>query len=144
MPQARSGLQPGRPPVKPRRPARTSPERKARDLLVVRSGGWCEVCGNAPAREYQHRVGRAHCSGQPREWDVRNALHVCGRGNYAGCHGDIHQNPAWAMERGWMVASWRDEATVPCLRRGEWVWLTPGGGVVPLSQDELAGLGGAA
>ncbi|MGE0300918.1 MAG: hypothetical protein AB7R99_29945, partial [Pseudonocardia sp.] len=89
----------------------TPAERRARQLVTARSGGVCEVCGVAPAREFQHRKARVHGGA----WSADNGLHVCGHGNVTGCHGLIHQHPALAYDRdrGWSVQSGHDPATTP-------------------------------
>lgn len=142
-PLARNRELKSRGPIKPRRPRVTSAERAARDLLRVRSGGWCEMCGNAPAKEYQHRKPKARGS-KAQLWDITNALHVCGHGNAWGCHGLLHTEPLWAVARGYTIeGEMAVPGGVPCLRRGEWVWLTPGGGVEPLTVQELDEMGAA-
>lgn len=87
----------------------------------------CEVCGEVPPTEYQHRKAKAHCPPAER-WAVSNGLAVCGYGNYSGCHGErIHQQPAVAYPNGWSVRSGQDPMTVPVLRRGVWVLLDDDG-----------------
>lgn len=136
----RSTLKPGRPPVKPRKlPSVTAAETEGRAVVKVRSGGVCEIwmCGGTRAVDWSHRVRR----GQQGSWSPVNGLAACRE-----CHSTITTHP-WACDaerKGWVLRSFQDPARVPCLRRGEWVWLTPGGGVEPLSGDELVALGGVA
>jgi hypothetical protein len=118
-------------PVKARREPAGGQEQQARLIVHGRAGGRCEICREAWATNYQHRKGKAHCS--PAElWDPANGLAVCGQGNYSGCHGRLHQNPAEAYGNGWSVRSGHDPAEQPVLRRGEWVWLRPDGTVEPV------------
>jgi hypothetical protein len=131
----RSELKSGRPPVKPRRPQQTNAERVARHVVRARSGGTCEAACSAPATDWHHRRNRS----QGGAWSAPNGMHLCREH-----HGWVTDHPVDGRALGWAVRSHEDPLSVPCLRRGEWVWLTPGGGVIPLSQDELAGLGGAA
>lgn len=126
-------------PVKPRKTpgAKTTTEQSARLIVWGRAGGRCEICTEAWATNYQHRKGKAHCTAAEL-WDPVNGLAVCGQGNYSGCHGYLHQNPATAYASGWSVRSGHDPARQPVLRRGEWVWLRPDGTV------ESVRVGGAA
>lgn len=139
-PLQRSNLKPGRPPIKPRKlPSVTAAETAGRAVVKVRSGGVCEIwmCGGARAKDWSHRVRR----GQQGSWSPVNGLAACRE-----CHSTITTHP-WACDaerKGWALRSFQDPARVPCLRRGEWVWLTPGGGVEALTATELQQMGGAA
>lgn len=100
----------------------------------------CEVCGEVPPTNYQHRKAKAHCTAAER-WAPSNGLAVCGNGNVSGCHGErIHQQPSVAYLTGWSVRSCHDPMVVPVLRRGEWVLLDNEGGFEPV--DDVAGLSG--
>lgn len=134
-PLARSALPAGRPPIKPKRRPVTNAERTAREVVRLRSGGTCEAVCSAPASDWHHRRNRS----QAGEWSAPNGMHLC-----RGHHGWVTDHPAEGRRLGWAVRSHEDPARVPCLRRGEWVWLLPGGGVEPLSAAEVAQLGGAA
>jgi hypothetical protein len=95
-------------------------------VVRARSLGICEVCGRAPATNFQHRQGKA----QQGAWSAENGLDVCGMGNVSGCHGAIHQNPAIAYERGWSVRSTSDPTTTPVwLASGGWHYLRADGSV---------------
>lgn len=101
----------------------------------------CEVCGERPPTEYQHRKAKAHCSKKDplvELWAPSNGLAVCGHGNYAGCHGErIHQQPTQAYANGWSVLSGQDPRKVRVLRRGEWVRFDDRGEMTPApDQDE--------
>lgn len=66
---------------------RTGPMPKHHPEMVRdRSGGMCERCLVRPATEIHHRRylsrGGKH--------NVANLLHLCGHGNYDGCHGEAH------------------------------------------------------
>ena len=86
-----------RSPFKSKRPTVTAEERNTKKIVKARSGGICEVCGRAEAVQMHHRrkAGRV--------WSPANVLHVCGLGNYSGCHGHIEQNPTAAKEQGWWL-----------------------------------------
>ena len=72
----------------------------AKKVVRARSGGRCEArtpwC-EGRATQVHHIHGR-------NDNDPDMLLHVCGLGNASGCHGYIHQNPAIAYERGWLVS----------------------------------------
>lgn len=123
-----------KPMVAKRQPV-TAEERHARKVVRARSGGMCEVCGRAPATNFQHRQGKA----QMGAWTVVNGLDVCGMGNVSGCHGAIHQSPALAYERGWSVRSTHDPAEVAVWLAGRgWSYLRPDGSVAPVSEGRVA------
>lgn len=138
-PLARSALSPGRPPVKPRKlPTVTAAETAGRAAVRARSGGVCEIwmCGGARAHDWSHRVRR----GQGGSWSPANGLDAC-----RDCHSTITTHP-WTCDaeaKGWALRSTAVPERTPCLRRGEWVWLLPSGGVEPLSAAELVMFGGA-
>lgn len=119
-------------------------EERARAIVKARASvdgtPVCEVCGVAPMDEYQHRKARIHCT-TAELWDPANGLAVCGRGNLndGRCHGRIHSgSPTEAYANGWSVRSSLDPTDIPCLRRGQLVWLRSDGTYIPVS------LGGAA
>ncbi len=94
----------------------------------------CEVCGERPVTNYQHRKGKAHCS-QDELWAASNGLAVCGNGNVSGCHGErIHQQPTIAYASGWSVRSGQVPMDVPVLRRGVWCLLDDDGGFEPVEK----------
>jgi hypothetical protein len=113
-------------------------ERWAKNVLKVRSGGWCECCGQAEATNFSHREGK----GVGGIWTPANGLHACGWGNLSGCHGRIHQNPKWARdEMGWRLKSHEDPLAMPALlARWGWVLLDDEGGMVQLSAVEASAL----
>jgi hypothetical protein len=104
----------------------------ARELVSLRSGGWCEMrvpgyCFGRAAN-WCHRVAK----GQGGLWQASNGLHGCGSGT-TGCHGWCHSNPAAARERGWMLLSTEDPAAAPVrLYDGRRVWLDDRGLYVPV------------
>lgn len=100
-------------------------ERRARELVRARSMGVCEGCGKRPATDYAHRVGR----GQGGAWTADNGLHLCGPGNYGGCHATPRLD---AEARGWVIRGRRDPSTVPAYVWADpwgpsWAFLTPDG-----------------
>jgi hypothetical protein len=104
--------------------AKVSPEeRSARKTVALRSQGVCEGCGERPAHDWAHRVGR----GQQGRWCASNGLHLC---NPGGCHDRAHASPLWARERGWILLSTQDPEREPALLAGRgWVYLRPDGSV---------------
>ena len=115
--------------------AKDPAERHAREVVGARAGGVCECCGAQPAREYQHRKARVHCTAAEL-WDPANGLAVCGHGNLDGCHGRIHSgSPAEAYANGWSVRSCFAPVDIPCLRRGQLVWLRSDGTYIPALGD---------
>lgn len=105
-----------------RKRAQVTPEEKAAKKVVrARSQGICERCGRARAAQMHHRVKAG------RVWRASNLMHVCGLGNYSGCHGEIEQNPTVSKEQGWWLLPNQDPARSP-------VWFA-GRGRVFLSDD---------
>ena len=66
--------------------------------------GRCEWCGKAMPVDAHHRLLKSH-GGQDRAW-------VCAAVCRA-CHDYIHDHPVEAGDRGFIVESWDDPATVP-------------------------------
>ncbi len=79
-------------------------------IIKARSGGICEGCGNAPAREMHHCQYRSRLGPSV----AGNALHLCGWGNHTGCHGKAHDG-AKAEAIGWSIRSRHDPLLVPKL-----------------------------
>lgn len=105
--------------------APVSPEEKAaKGIVRARSNGVCEICGQARATNFSHRLAKGH--GGP--WLASNGLDACGHGNYSGCHGErLHQRPTEAERAGWLVRSGHDFRTIPVQH----AWL----GLVFLNDD---------
>lgn len=123
-------------PVKAKRPTRTKAEALARLVVRSRSGGRCELDCAEQATEWHHRRFRS----QGGAWSADNGLQLCSQH-----HQWITEHPAASYAVGWAVRSTVDPAAMPVLRRGVWVWLTEGGGVIELDLMELAEwVGGAA
>lgn len=85
---------------------RAAAERSARLIVHERSGGLCEVDGQARAADWAHRVAE----GQGGPWCPSNGLHLC-RDHHAWCHA----HPAAARERGWLLRSTDDPLATPAL-----------------------------
>jgi hypothetical protein len=116
--------------VTSRRPAVTPEERKAKKILKVRSQGICEVCGRAAAQQAHHRKKAG------REWTPENLLHVCGLGNYSGCHGLIEQNPTASKEQGWWLEPHQNPARAHVWLAGYgYAFLTPAGDIVQVEEE---------
>lgn len=108
--------------VTARKRAKVSPEETAaRKTVALRSQGICEGCGQRPAHDWAHRVGR----GQQGAWCASNGLHLC---NPGGCHDRAHASPLWARERGWILLSTQNPEREPALLAGRgWVLLNNDG-----------------
>lgn len=141
---------PARPAAQPRRATfgkvrktspKASPRASSKDIpaevrLIVleRSGGLCEACG-------EELWGRVHLHHRLRR---RDGLHVAS--NLVALHPDchvnapqaVHQRPTWAKERGLIVPFWGDPSVAPLtLASGRLVLLdddgtyqTPPGGML--------------
>lgn len=118
-------------PVKARRPAVTPDERAARRLVKARSGGTCEGrCLNTPATDWHHRMPRS-VGGL---WEAVNGMHLCRE-----CHSWVTDHPVDGADLGWHLWSTNDPATVPVLRRGEWVLLDADGGWESVNPEAIGG-----
>ena len=94
-------------------------EAAGRRAVKARAGGVCEgFCGGRPAYDVHHRKNRS----QGGTWAAENLMHLC-----RACHRHITTNPAEAYANGWSVRSSFDPADIPCLRRGQLVWLRSDG-----------------
>ncbi len=62
--------------------------------LRTRCNGVCEVCGERPAEHPHHKLRRS----QGGKHTLDNLLCVD-----AICHRQIHDNPAWAYDQGYMI-----------------------------------------
>jgi len=123
-----------RPKAKPsvRRPAPKvdrGSQQSARALVAARSGGLCEVCSIAAAREWHHRKNRS----QGGRWSAANGLYVC-----TPDHAWITEHPEQARRNGWAVPGSADPAEVPVLRRGLLVMLDDEGGVSAVEEGGAA------
>jgi hypothetical protein len=113
--------------VKNNRAKVTAAERNARKVVRTRSGGICEICGNAQATNFGHRKNRS----QGGQWSASNGLDLCGSGT-TGCHGHATVNPALARSRGWAVLSTDDPAEMPVFLASQgWVFLLDDGSTTP-------------
>lgn len=109
--------------MKPHRPKMTPEERRTRRVVKARSGGLCELCGReATQMHHRRKAGR--------DWTPANVLHVCGLGNYSGCHGHIERNPTAAKEQGWWLLPHQDPTTAP-------VWVVERGRVLLLNDGTI-------
>lgn len=119
---------PKRTPFRPSKPTVTPAERSARKLVRARSEGTCELCGSAPATNFQHRLPKSAQGA----WSASNGLDVCGFGNVSGCHGRIHQRPAEAYRMGWSVRRGQVPAHQPVWLFGHgWSLIQDDGSVEP-------------
>lgn len=109
----------------------TPEERNARKVVRARSGGACELCA-APATQMHHRKKSG------REWTPENLLHVCGAGNYSGCHALIELNPTASKAKGWWLLPNQDPATEPVSIYGGGRVLLHNDGTTTPAKEEAA------
>jgi hypothetical protein len=93
-------------------------------LVSERAKGYCEACGKP-----EHATMALHhrkLKSRGGKDSVSNLMRV-----HHSCHnmstGSIHANPAWAEDKGFMVASWQEPHEVPMH--------TPSGAIVLLQND---------
>lgn len=114
--------------MRKRRTARLTASRDvyqdARWIVDRRAAGRCEICGERPPSEHQHRIrrGAGGSSRNPAIHRPSSLLAVC-----RPCH--VKADTATERyENGWSVRRGTDPAATPVLYRGEWVLLDDGGG----------------
>lgn len=99
-----------------------------RRIIRDRAGDCCELCGYyASDCTAHHRRPRG--AGGSKRSDTNlpsNALWVCNM-----CHLKIESYRSTSYTNGWLVYQSGQPASVPVLRRGEWVLLGDDGSVVP-------------
>lgn len=107
-----------------------------RAVLLERSGGWCELqlhgChgqGTDPAHRISVKGGGRKGDAEERHNEPSNVLWAC-----RSCHDWCHARPAEAYELGLMLREWHDPLQEPVLRRGELVYLTDDGRVIPFEE----------
>lgn len=113
-------------------PRNTGPSAGTRNAVADRSSGRCERCARLRASEVHHRLGRR--MGGTRSADIHklaNLMHLCSQ-----CHRWITENPKSAYASGWCVRSHLDPAEVAVFYRGQWVFLTDDGSVIPVAEWE--------
>lgn len=98
-----------------------------RDRYCWKCGGELGVAPAVHHRQLRSQGGRD---------DLTNLI-----GLHHTCHnvqqGSVHQNPAWSVERGYLVPSWADPATAPILApSGQWVVLTVDGKTRPIGDKD--------
>lgn len=79
-------------PAKKRKPLRAKPKGRARpdEPLADR----CEICGDQRPSERHHKLRRSAGGSDDRE----NTMDLC-----QGCHGEVHANPAYSYEQGYLI-----------------------------------------
>lgn len=111
---------------------KASPEEQlAREVTRSRSGGLCEICGDARATNFHHRKNRS----QGGQWCPSNSLDLCGSGT-TGCHGLVGANPKRSYEQGWLVRRGHDPAKTPVWLAGRgFAWLTDDGSIEEIDEE---------
>lgn len=105
------------------------------DLVIQRAGGYCEKCGR-PASEsmaLHHRKLKSRGGKDA----VSNLMYV-----HHECHNlgteSIHLRPAFAADKGWMVASWDEPENTPMhLPDGRLVILQNDGKITDLQEGTI-------
>ena len=110
---------------------RKSPEELlARQIVPIRSGGWCETDGVSPASDLHLRQRRS----QGGDWSPSNILHICRH-----CHDIITRTITPKSRGGWVVSGYEDPADVPVLLyRHGWVLLRADGSITPAQERKAA------
>lgn len=104
--------------------------RDTRDLLAQRSGGACELCGQA-ATNAHHRAPRGMGGTTRNIHTVEWLLHICGSGT-TGCHGWIETHRERSYHHGWLMRRHQRPETSPVwIYGGALVILTPDGNYEP-------------
>lgn len=96
-----------------------------RSLVLDRSGGKCEKCGEFHSDAALHHR-RPRGSGSTRRPETNlpsNALLLC-----AACHRHVESYRTQAFDQGWLVRQSHQPADIPVLRRGQMVLLDDEGG----------------
>jgi hypothetical protein len=124
-----------------RRPARnTGPSAKVRELVAVRSQGWCEWPGCwLVASDLHHRLNRKQ-GGRRGEAATRInqaawLLHAC-RPHHDAVTSPVGEARALARESGWLLHEHEDALTVPVLSRHGLVLLANDGTATPAIKTE--------
>lgn len=90
-------------------------DKKALKLIKDRAKGKCEVCGTQVGEEYDPHHRQLKSRGGKDK--ASNLLHICHK-----CHMKIHDQPAWASDKGYMIASWEKPEEMGFLNwRGFWI-----------------------
>lgn len=104
------------------------------EKVIERAGGYCEVCGKVatPSMALHHRKLKSR-GGKD---SVSNLIWI-----HHECHNldtnSIHNRPALAEQKGWMVGSWQEPHEVPMTRGGgDIVLLQDDGNVITLLEGE--------
>jgi len=88
--------------------------RNARNSMMVRSKGGCELCFFGRVEQFHHRRPRGMGSTRRPETNLpSNGLAIC-----EPCHRMVESNRAQALASGWLVPQRVDPMSVPILRHG--------------------------
>ena len=105
------------------------------ELVVQRAAGYCEKCGAVASESMalHHRKLKSRGGKDA----VANLIWV-----HHGCHNmsteSIHANPAYAADKGWMVASWDQPEKAPMvLPDGRIVLLQENGKITDLKEGKI-------
>lgn len=106
---------------------REDPLRIARDQVISRSRGRCEVCGDIGS-EFSHRQARGMGGAAPSSHVASNGIWACRR-----CHARIEAEPAWAYSLGLKVRRGYKPIDVPVQLALAWWQLDDDGGKTQVS-----------
>lgn len=100
-------------------------EERGRAVVMARSSGKCEGCGQIAALEFSHRIARSRGGG----WEPSNGLALERK-----CHQWAHAHPDLARAAGWHLDTNAVPAEEPAWLR---VWLSHSGGWIRLEDTGL-------
>lgn len=101
--------------------------KKVRDLVMLRAGGFCEICGWHQPTQIHHRRARGMGSTKrPETNSASNALAVC-----LDCHAMAESKRQLSLTNGWLVRQNHTPAETPVLRYSGWVLLDDLGYTTP-------------
>lgn len=106
-------------------------------LVEARSGGLCELCGQARGDHHHHRRPRA--AGGSRRSDTNGAANLIALCAHCHLH-RVESHRAWALVHGWLLQQHQVPARTPVLLAGRgWVRLDDAGGTEQYPDDSDAG-----
>jgi hypothetical protein len=99
---------------------------QARYDVYVRDGSRCARCDasvvNIPSSLHHRLPRRMGGTSDPRSYDSRNLVLVCGTGT-TGCHGEIESYRALSYDTGWLIRSYAELDTPLLSKDGRRVYL---------------------
>lgn len=104
----------------------TGPDQATRDLVYGRDGMHCVICGESYLLQQHHRAPRkAGGTSRPEINSPANLITLC-----STCHSWVESDRTTALDRGFLVPSWRNPADIALIHHGVWSLLTHDGRVI--------------